>query len=73
MESLKMALHAKEGRTSLIGMVIGIVIACAGGYLLQGDPLLCDVAVIAGSLLSVVGVEQFCRLIIRFRDEKGGE
>ena len=69
MESLKMALRAKEGRVSLIGMAGGILLACGGGYLFQGDPILCDVAVIAGSLFSVVGVEKFCRLIIGFQNK----
>ena len=64
-----MALHSKEGRTSLVGMFFGILVACVGGYLLQNDPVLCDVVVIAGSLFSVVGVERLCRLIIGFQNE----
>ena len=69
MESLKMALSTKEGRSSVIGMIIGILVACGGGYLLRDHAVLCDVIVIAGSLFSMVGVERLCRLIISFQNK----
>ena len=68
MESLKKALHSKEGRSSLIGMMVGILVACVGGYLLQDNTIACDVVVVAGSIFSMIGVERFCRLIISYRD-----
>ena len=73
MESLKKALRCQEGRSSLIGMAVGILVACLGGYLLRDYAVICDIAVLAGSLFSVVGVERFCRLIIAFRDGNGPE
>lgn len=73
MNSLLAALHSKEGKKALIGMVVGIIIACGGGYLVQDNDTLCDIVVIAGSIFSMVGAEQFCRLIIRYREELGEE
>lgn len=73
MESLKMAVQSKEGRTSLIGMVFGILVACGGGYLLRDNTIACDIVVVAGSLFSMVGVEQFCRLIVSFQNKNGSE
>ena len=67
MESLLLALRSKEGRGALIGMAVGIVIACLGGYLLRDSSLACDIVVLAGSVFSMVGAERFCRLIIQFR------
>lgn len=69
MESLLLALRSKEGRGALIGMAVGIVIACLGGYLLRDSSLACDIVVLAGSVFSMVGAERFCRLIIQFRGD----
>lgn len=69
MESLLLALRSKEGRGALIGMAVGIVIACLGGYLLRDSSLACDIVVLAGSVFSMVGAEKFCRLIIQFRGD----
>lgn len=69
MESLLMAIRSKEGRTCLIGMAVGILISCVGGYLLRDSAIACDIVVVAGSLFSVVGVDKFCRLIIQFRED----
>ena len=70
MESLLLALRSKEGRGALIGMAVGIVIACLGGYLLRDSSLACDIVVLAGSVFSMVGAERFCRLIIQFRGDE---
>ena len=69
MESLLLALRSKEGRGALIGMAVGIVIACLGGYLLRDSSLACDIVVLAGSVFYMVGAERFCRLIIQFRGD----
>ena len=69
MESLLLALRSKEGRGALIGMAVGIVIACLGGYLLRDSSLACDIVVLAGSVFSMVGAERFCRLIIQLRGD----
>ena len=69
MESLLLALRSKEGRGALIGIAVGIVIACLGGYLLRDSSLACDIVVLAGSVFSMVGAERFCRLIIQFRGD----
>ena len=69
MESLLLALRSKEGRGALIGMAVGIVIACLGGYLLRDSSLACDIVVLAGSVFSMVGADRFCRLIIQFRGD----
>jgi len=69
MESLTKALRSKEGRTHLFVMFLGILIACAGGYLTQASAMLCDIVVIVGSVISMAGAEQFCRLVIRFRED----
>lgn len=69
MNSLLMAFRSKEGRGALTCMAAGILVACLGGYLLRGSSLACDIAVLAGSLFSMVGAEKFCRLIIQFRGE----
>ena len=69
MDSLLLALRSKEGRGALIGMAVGIVIACLGGYLLRDSSLACDIVVLAGSVFSMVGAERFCRLIIQFRGD----
>ena len=69
MESLLLALRSKEGRGALIGMAVGIVIACLGGYLLRDSSLACDIVVLAGSVFSMVGAERFCRLIIQCRGD----
>ena len=73
MKSLKMALQSKEGRANLIGMVLGIIVACGGGYLLRENTIACDIIVVAGSLFSMVGVERFCRLIVRFQNKNDSE
>ncbi len=73
MESLKMALQSKEGRANLIGMVLGIIVACGGGYLLRENTIACDIIVVAGSLFSMVGVERFCRLIVSFQNKNDSE
>lgn len=73
MKSLIMAAKSRDGKVALIGIVIGIVVSCVGGYLLENRPVLCDVVCIGGALFSMVGAEQFCRLIIQFREEFGEE
>lgn len=73
MESLKMALQSKEGRANLLGMVLGIIVACGGGYLLRENTIACDIIVVAGSLFSMVGVERFCRLIVSFQNKNDSE
>ena len=40
MESLTKALRSKEGRTHLFVMFLGILIACAGGYLVRTSTVL---------------------------------
>ncbi len=70
MESLLLALRSKEGRVSLIIMVVGILVACVGGHLLREQTVACDIVVVVGSVVSMIGVEQFCRLIIHFRDDQ---
>lgn len=69
MESLLLALRSKEGRGALIGMAVGILVACLGGYLLRDSSMACDIVVLAGSVFSMVGAEKFCRLIIQFRGD----
>lgn len=73
MESLQMALQSKEGRANLIGMILGIIVTCGGGYLLRDNTIACDIVVIAGSLFSMVGVERFCRLIVSFQNKSDSE
>ncbi len=73
MKSLLMAVRAKEGRIALIIMAVSIVGICVGGYLLRDNSSVCDIVVIAFSVLSFVGAEQFCRLVIRLRKENGEE
>lgn len=70
MESLLLALRSKEGRGALIGMAVGILVACLGGYLLRDSSMACDIVVLAGSVFSMVGAEKFCRLIIQFRGDE---
>ena len=71
MESLLMALRSKEGQFHLIVLALGIVVACVGGYLLRNSSVLCDIVVVAGSVISMIGAEQFCRLIIQYRGDDG--
>ena len=73
MNSLKMAIRSKDGKTCILGMIAGILFACIGGYLLQDSTPVCDIVVLSGSLFSMVGAEKFCRLIIQFRQELGEE
>lgn len=73
MESIIVALRSKEGRIHLIIMAAGIVLACLGGYLLSDSGIFCDIVVIVGSGISMIAVDQFCRLIIRLRDGGGQE
>lgn len=69
MESLTLALKSKEGKLHLLLMAVGIVVACVGGALTQSSTVLCDLVVIVGSVISMAGAEQFCRLIVRFQGE----
>lgn len=71
MKSLIAAAKSRDGKVSLIGIVVGIVVSCVGGFIFDGRPVLCDVVCIGGALFSMVGAEQFCRLIIQFREELG--
>ena len=71
MKSLVMAFKSKEGKTALIGIAVGIIVSCVGGYIFEENVVLTDFIVIAGALFSMVGAEQFCKLIIRFREELG--
>lgn len=73
MKSLIMAFKSKEGKVALIGMVVGIVISCVGGLIFEDSVVLTDFIVIAGAIFSMVGAEQFCKLIIHFREELGEE
>ena len=73
MGSLTKALRSKEGRAHLFVMFLGILIACAGGYLFRTSAVLCDIVVIVGSVVSMAGAEQFCRLIVRFQSDIPGE
>lgn len=73
MKSLVMALKSKNGKAALTGMVIGILVASIGGYFLQDNIILCDVVCISGAIFSMVGAEQFCKLIIQYREELGEE
>ncbi|MDY3781570.1 MAG: hypothetical protein SOZ90_05255 [Candidatus Faecousia sp.] len=50
-------------------MAVGIVVACVGGALTQSSTVLCDLVVIVGSVISMAGAEQFCRLIVHFQGE----
>ena len=68
-----MAFKSKEGKFSLICIVIGILISCVGGSIFEKNVVLTDFIVIAGALFSMVGAEQFCKLIIKFREELGEE
>ena len=71
MDSLLAALRSKEGRVHLCVMAVGIVVACLGGFLFKDAGIACDIAVIAGSGISMVAVDQFCRLVIRLRGDDG--
>ncbi|MBQ5648501.1 MAG: hypothetical protein IIV03_00030 [Clostridia bacterium] len=73
MKSLVMAAKSRDGKVALIGIVIGIIISCVGGYIFENRPVLCDVVCIGGALFSMVGAEQFCRLIIAYREQYGEE
>ena len=73
MKSLLMAVRSKEGRVALVIIAVSIIGICVGGYLLRDNPSVCDIVVIVFSVLSIVGAEQFCRLIIQFRKENGEE
>ena len=50
-------------------MAVGIAVACIGGALTQSSTVLCDLVVIVGSVISMAGAEQFCRLIVHFQGE----
>ncbi len=71
MQGLLLALKSKQGKSNLIGMAAGILFSCIGGYFLQDNVLLCDFVVLAGAIFSMVGAEQFCKLIIHFQQESG--
>ena len=73
MKSLILAARSKEGKGALMGIGIGILISCLGGLFLDSNALLGDFIAIAGAIFSMVGGEQFCRLIIQFREEIGEE
>lgn len=73
MKSLIMAFKSKEGKFALISIVIGIIVSCVGGSIFEKNVVLTDFIVIAGALFSMVGAEQFCKLIIKFREELGEE
>ena len=71
MKSFMMALKSKEGKSSLIGMAVGIIAATVGGYIFEDRVVLCDFVVLASAIFSMVGAERFCRLIIMYREELG--
>mgnify|MGYP003302519317 CR=1 FL=1 len=73
MKSLVMAFKSRQGKTALIGMVIGIVVASVGGFIFEDNVVMTDFIVLAGAIFSMVGAEQFCKLIIHFREELGEE
>lgn len=68
-EGLTLALKSKEGKLHLLLMAVGIAVACIGGALTQSSTVLCDLVVIVGSVISMAGAEQFCRLIVHFQGE----
>ena len=70
MKSLTRALRSREGRMHLLAMAVGILIACVGGAVTQSSDTLCDIVVIVGAVISMVGAQQFCRLLIKLRDEE---
>lgn len=71
MKSLLLAIRSKEGKSSLIGIAVGILITCLGGYFLKDNVVMCDFVCIAGAIFSMVGAERICRLIIQIREEIG--
>ncbi len=71
MKSVISAFKSRKGQISLMVMAAGIIVAAGGGYLLQNNNTLCDIVCIAGAVFSMIGAEQFCRLIIKYREETG--
>ena len=69
MKGLTRTLRSREGRIHLLMIVVGILIACVGGAVTQSSDVLCDIVVIVGAVVSMVGAQQFCRLLIKLRDE----
>lgn len=69
MNSLILALRSKEGKTSLMGIAVGILITCLGGYYLKDNVAMCDFVCIAGAIFSMVGAERICHLVIQIRKE----
>ena len=68
MKELKKAFFSREGKAALLGVVLGILVSSLGGYLLRDHMTLCDVVVILGAVFSMVGSEQFIRLILYYRE-----
>ena len=63
MKELKKAFFSREGKAALLGVVLGVLVSSLGGYLLRDHMTLCDVVV-----FSMVGSEQFIRLILYYRE-----
>lgn len=59
---------SKQGITSLLSLVIGILIAVLGGKLFAGSRI-SDVLVLCGSLLAIVGTQTFSTLLIAMRND----
>lgn len=73
MKSLILALQSKAGKASLLGIFLGILITCVGGYIFKDNVVMCDFVSIAGAIFSMIGAERICRLIIQIREEIGEE
>lgn len=71
MEPLKKALKNKKGLMAVVFIVAGILMSTLGGNYLPTSGWIDDLVVISGCLLSVIGTQQLCQLIIYYRD--GGE
>lgn len=71
MEIFKSVFGSKEGKSALVTIILGILIASVGGNLAKGI-ISTDIVVMAGGFLSVVGTQMLSRLIIMYRNEQEG-
>ncbi|MCI8672693.1 MAG: hypothetical protein HFI89_04270 [Lachnospiraceae bacterium] len=69
MKGLKMALHTREGLIAIGAIVVGIIIACIGGNLMDRSKTISDIVVVAGCITSIAGTQNLCQLIIRLRGD----